>query len=169
MSYSYWNPDGATQYRERNRERIRKYNREYYQRNRERILEQARSYYGHNRESIIERQYNYGRRHREQKREYDREYFQQNRDRITHRMCQYSYGYQQRNSDYLKRRRARNYLSRKKIPTPRKYARWTLAEDVIVMRDDITVLEICYMLGRSYAAISSRRKQLRKTQSGVNE
>jgi hypothetical protein len=40
---------------------------------------------------------------------------------------------------------------RRDIPTPRRHARWTPAEDATVVRDDITLTQMCHLLGRSTA------------------
>jgi hypothetical protein len=40
--------------------------------------------------------------------------------------------------------------------------RWYSHEDKIVQRTDITIVEMCYMLNRSYGAVCARRRLLRK-------
>lgn len=72
--------------------------------------------------------------------------------------------YRCRNRDYknsadIQRRRAKAA----EIPTPRAWTRWSAAEDATVKRDDVTLTEICYMLGRSYWAVMTRRQKLRNT------
>lgn len=39
--------------------------------------------------------------------------------------------------------------------------RWTTAEDVVVMRDDVGLVELAVLLGRSYSAVMNRRKIVR--------
>jgi hypothetical protein len=48
------------------------------------------------------------------------------------------------------------------IPCPRNGEPWTAAEDSIVSRDDLRIIEMCYMTGRSYGAVAGRRSTLRK-------
>lgn len=69
--------------------------------------------------------------------------------------------YRERNAGYHK---ARQQLARQRvsdIPGPRNGEPWTLAEMAIIARTDLTVIEQCYMLGRSYGSVSSRRQKLR--------
>ena len=51
----------------------------------------------------------------------------------------------------------------KRIPGPRNGDPWTAAEDAIVSGDDdVTTVELCFMLGRSYEAVKARRTKLRR-------
>jgi hypothetical protein len=123
--------------------------RAYYQRQRERELERnrerCRKYREHNREQVAEQK---------------RCYQERNRDRIA----DYHRDYRERNRDYMARRQQRTCLRRKAIPAPRNETRWTPAEDAIATRNDISITEMCYMVGRSYGAVSARRQKLRRKQ-----
>lgn len=48
-------------------------------------------------------------------------------------------------------------------PRTRHQARWTLEDDAVVLRDDLPLIERAFILGRSYVAVSNRRKRLRET------
>lgn len=78
---------------------------------------------------------------------------------------QYRCEYLERNRDYISRRAKayRNHLAQ--IPDRRGGVDFTPAEDIIVMREDCTVKEICYILGRSYHAVTNRRHKLRNNSS----
>jgi len=106
-------------------------------------LEQKRGYYERNRDQI---------------REYARDYRKHNRERIAEQ----ERDHRERNREYLQRRDARKRQRRKRIPSPRNGQRWTPAEDAIVMRDDIWLTEACYMIGRSYSSVATRRRKLRR-------
>lgn len=47
------------------------------------------------------------------------------------------------------------------IPAPRNWQPWTAEDDAVVVRDDISQVEMAYLLGRSYAAVSGRRSKVR--------
>lgn len=68
--------------------------------------------------------------------------------------------YYQRNREY-RSRWARRYRDEKlnKIPKPRQ-GRFTEAEDKIILREDLSITEICYMLGRAYQSVAGRRCKL---------
>jgi hypothetical protein len=65
--------------------------------------------------------------------------------------------YRQRNREYCAKQRARRMQKFEDIPAPRNGEKWSSAENAIVLRDDITIIEMCYMLGRSYMSVSGHR------------
>lgn len=65
-----------------------------------------------------------------------------------------------RTREYISARDARYVARLKQIPGPRNGTRWTPAEDSILNREDLTVVEQCFMLGRSYSAVLKRRQLL---------
>ena len=68
-----------------------------------------------------------------------------------------------RNREYRNRQLARAKARRKEgLPVTRYGEPWTRGEDAVVSRDDITLTEMCYMTGRSYEAVSMRRRLLAK-------
>jgi hypothetical protein len=89
----------------------------------------------------------YRERNPEKLRKQSREHYWANREQILAR-------------DRERFRKWRELL--KTIPVPRNGELWTPAEESIVMRDDITLIEICYLLGRSYGAVTGRRLELRR-------
>jgi hypothetical protein len=73
----------------------------------------------------------------------------------------YQYEWRQRNRDYLRQQGRERRLKLKRIPNPRKGIKYTPAEDAVVMRDDLSITEMCYMLGRGYQSVAGRRARLR--------
>jgi hypothetical protein len=130
--------DEQRAYIERQRER----NRTYRERNRKRIFKERRNFRECNPEYVRE----------QQRRSYERD---------RERRAQDQRAYRERNGDYVAKRNRRRWLHLKEIPAPRNGTRWTPAEDAIVTRDDISHIEMCYMTGRSYGAVGSRRQALR--------
>lgn len=63
-------------------------------------------------------------------------------------------------------REAIRRANRESSQIARKYAsklgRYSLEEDLVVMRTDMTILEIAIALGRTYSSVGSRRRDLRK-------
>lgn len=72
--------------------------------------------------------------------------------------------YQERNPGAA--REASRLANRESRQIARKYAsklgRYSLEEDLVVMRTDMTILEIAIALGRTYNSVGSRRRYLRK-------
>ena len=96
--------------------------------------------------------------------------YQANRERYL----ELKRAYQERNREALKarqraRRDAPNTLARRRemkarhalIPVTRR-GRWTAAEEAVVLRDDITLLEMACILGRSYDTVSVKRRLLKE-------
>lgn len=58
--------------------------------------------------------------------------------------------------------RQRKEGRRQKVPLQNSDKRWTPEEDAVCLRDGVTLLEICFMLGRSYDAVRRRRYRLHR-------
>jgi hypothetical protein len=110
---------------------------------------------------------------RERCRAYGREYWQrpevresrrkyQQRPEVRERQYDWQWEFRERNRAYFQRQQRQQALRRKEIPSPRNGLPYTAAEDAIVMRDDISIKEICYLLGRSYSSVVVRRSLLRR-------
>lgn len=74
--------------------------------------------------------------------------------------------YRERNREAITVRRAQRKAERS--PAPRNGSRWTALEDATIRRDDLSVADQASMLGRSYAAVTYRRRQLENPE-GVAE
>lgn len=72
--------------------------------------------------------------------------------------------YRARNRKYLIDNQRQYDAKKREIPCPNNRSRWTPGELKVVARDDITITEMCYMLGRSYKAVTVRREILRREQ-----
>lgn len=68
----------------------------------------------------------------------------------------------ERNRDYVRRQAVKQRQRYDEIPGPRDGSQWTPAETAIAMRDDLTLTEMCYMLGRSYNSVSNHRCQMNR-------
>jgi hypothetical protein len=99
----------------------------------------------------------YGARTREHLLEWQREYDERHREYINEQRREY----RERHREYFNWQVRRHREKMKGIPSPRNGTRWTRAEDAIVMRDDLSLTEMCYMLGRSYDSVSYRRQFLK--------
>lgn len=100
---------------------------------------------------------------RERELERDREYNRNRRsEESKERHREARRAYRERNREYLRQHGA-EYRKRMYSDIPRPHnGPWTATEDAIVSRQDITLIEMCYMLGRSYGSVQSRRGALRK-------
>lgn len=71
--------------------------------------------------------------------------------------------YRERNADYV---RARDAARRKRFrhagPAAPRTGKWSQAEKRIVLRDDVSRLELAYMLNRSPVAVEKQRTALRR-------
>ena len=56
----------------------------------------------------------------------------------------------------------RYHRRQQRTPVTHNGRRWTAAEESIVVRDDLGLVEMAWMIGRSYAAVASRRVVLRR-------
>lgn len=79
----------------------------------------------------------------------------------------YFQGYYQRNHEHLLQTSAERSQRRKSIPAPRNGKKWTPAEDATVMRDDLSVTEMAYLIGRSYKAVVGHRAKLANTDAAA--
>lgn len=136
-------------YRAANKERIRLNQREYYEANRSRICARSRDHYYKNIDAY---------------REYNGTYYRANRERLIAAERER----QDRNSEYIrlvKRPRAREREKQRQDSTQQRSRRsaepWSDAEDAIVMRSDMTQVEIAYILNRTLYAVKTRRDRLR--------
>lgn len=71
-----------------------------------------------------------------------------------------------RNPEYVKdyaKKRAHDLATA--LPSGRNRSRWQPAEDAIVTRNDLSLIEMSYMLDRSIRAVDSRRNTIRKEQA----
>lgn len=87
---------------------------------------------------------------------YSGRYRAENRDQRNARNREWA----ARNRTYDKARYTSRRSREKTIVSPRRYSRWTPAEDAIACRHDLTAVEIAYMLGRSVKAVHHRRGYL---------
>lgn len=148
---------GVRAWYQENKERVREYNEEYRRNNLDRLRERDREDYHLNRKG---RQREYREANAEKISEYGRDYYERNRKHLLD-LERERRGHLK---DYLKRRAAVNYQRLvEEIPAPRGGEPWSATEDSIALRDDVSLIEICYMLGRSYGAVRSRRVRLRDT------
>jgi hypothetical protein len=141
------------------REKQRERNRNYRQANLERLREYSRIKGKENRERHRGYERAYAERNRDKRNEYGRSRYRENREHVLER-CR---AYRDANRDY----RARQLADKMKklavaIPAPRSNEKWTPAEDAIAARSDLTIVECCYMLGRSYSSVHTRRSRMRK-------
>jgi hypothetical protein len=115
--------------------------------------------YANNRHRRIASSRAWGQRNPEKVRAYGRERLISKHDHI--RAVQKDY--YARNRDYCKKQTAeRSRRLQNTIPAPRSGEPWTPEQQAIVTRDDITLVEMCYLTGRSYSAVVSRRKKIQR-------
>lgn len=177
----------ARQYRISNADYVREGKRRYYEKNRREILEHMREYRTANREQILEtknRHYDTNRDRINKKRRKDylsnrkvilarnRKYHAANREKIKHQHANYyainreacrnqHRKYRLAHPSYHVGQDRKKRERRKSIPAPRHKSPWTAADDVIILRNDISYIEMAYLLGRTYKAVDKRRQKLR--------
>lgn len=96
-------------------------------------------------------------------RNYCREYGRHRRDREQVR------AYRQRVAPYANERsRLRRQELQRLTPSDRNGTPWTAAEDAIAASDDRSILEMCFMLNRSHAAVSGHRADLARRRREAN-
>lgn len=152
------------QQRRENPEAFRKREREYRLSNLDRARQAAREYRTAN---------------LDKSREWGRRYYQRNAPSLRRKMRERYWA----NWEYIRERESarprgtssglRRYqdMERKRrdklarIPAPRAFEVWTAAEDAVAMREELAIVEVCYLLGRSYNAVANRRNYLRKAVS----
>lgn len=152
-------------YYERHHERIKERQRKFREENRERLREEARErarvYREQNRDKVNERNRRYMRRPEVRERTrvarqvwLERNYEDQRaKERIRTREKRKDPAERLRHSQQARQRDAK--LA--KIPAPRRGAPWTAEELACIQREDITVVQMCYMLGRSASEVHYRR------------
>lgn len=94
----------------------------------------------------------------ENRRQYDRER-RKDLSTIEHRREMRAFR-AELNREYETRQRRRRRQDLRSIPCPRNGNPWTPAEDSIIMRPDLRMVEMCYMIDRSYEAVMNRRARL---------
>lgn len=157
-----WNLSEGT--KERMRARAREYSREYRQRHYGKVVQKHRDYVEANRESIRASNRAKYRENPQHYREKNRAYREQNRERWTEIYGLRDYNRRPKTSEERERDRLRRNAKndRTRSAASRAGGRWTPAEDAIVMRPDVTITEMCFMLGRSISAVACRQVRLRK-------
>lgn len=173
------------------RERSRENARRYHARNRDVINARVRERRLDDPESARTREREYRLAHLERARQVAREYRARNHEKCLEWDRQYYHRHGAENRRRQRRRywdnwdsvRARENARPRKsnprrypeaeskrrdrlaaMPAPRAFEVWTPHEDSLVMEDGLALVELCYMLGRSYNAIANRRNYLRKEQ-----
>lgn len=124
---------------------------------REAMLEHQRTYREANREAYLEYQRAYREANREAKLERQRTYREANREAMLERGRAY------REANREARRAAVRRIRRSKVEATanaRVSGRYLPAEDLVVMRDDISLLEIALLLDRTYISVVGRRRKL---------
>ena len=92
----------------------------------------------------------------ERNREYARKWDAKNREKSRNRHALYNV----QNRDYIGSKGKQRYEARKQSVDVKRSGRWSVAEDAIATRNDLTVLEIAILLQRSYMSVSKRRSLL---------
>lgn len=153
--------------------------RKYYEANREAILASNRKYREANLEAILANRMANREATRAYMAAYNRKYYEANQEAILAQVREYqevnreaiaakTHDYYAANRDYLARQQAqRRQKLLREIEAPRQGQPWTATEDAIAARPDLLVIEVCYMLGRSYQAVGARRRHLKKMQAAV--
>jgi hypothetical protein len=145
----------------------RAYAQKYYYANRAALRAYQNEYYHEHKEEMARRRELPERRARV--RAYNKEYYaehveeilQWHRDRNPVELREKTARYRRENEDYCRWASAKGKRRlTKDIPTPRHRSPWTPVEDSIVMSSR-SLLEMCYILGRSYSAVSHQRAKLR--------
>ncbi len=150
------------QYRQENLVRVRQRERDYRSSRIDHARAMARSYYWSNPERHAEWDRQYRERNGAEIRRRQRERYYNNWDQVRARdnaRPRHSTG---RRYPELERQRRERLAA---IPAPRAFEAWIPAEDALVTREDLALVELCYMLGRSYNAVANRRNYLRKEQA----
>ena len=121
----------------------REHNRKYREENREKVAEYGRKYREENREKVIEYNRKYREANREEVAEKKRRYYEANHDYVT-----------------ATARRHRSHMS--ELNKDAKARAWSMAETELVMRTDLSLIEIASLLGRTYRSVIGRRELERK-------
>jgi len=113
------NPNYHKNYRQKNKEKIKKYTKERYKKNGARILQQQKNYYKKNRNEILERGKIHYQKNKEKERERQKLYRKNNKDKVKFRIkrCELKnrekYNIQRKN--YIKKRRKNDVEFRLKL------------------------------------------------------
>lgn len=143
----------CAEYRNANRDKVRVAKRKYYEANRGYIIHRSTLYQQENSEKVKRQRQEYRTNNPEKLRERNSAWHAQHPGYRT----AYARLYREENPEYAR-------LSRRVATvdvTPRHGARWTPEEDAVLALDDVTYLEMAYLLGRTLAAVSTRRSLLR--------
>jgi len=73
------------------------------------------------------------------------------------------------NKEYLRSTRRARDAALSRVPSPNAGRPWSSQEDALVMRDDITLVEMAYLVGRSASAVIQHRKILRLSVDALDE
>jgi len=111
------NTEYMRQYREKNKDKIKKYQREYdatyYQENKEEILTYKKDHYEENKEEKLEKQKEYYQEHKEERQEYNKIYYQENKEDILKQDKEYRI----KNADKI-RKYQNEYTKERRINDP---------------------------------------------------
>lgn len=88
----------------------------------------------------------------------DRDYAEANREAVRER--QHAYNVRNRENFYAKKQARRKQVEAA-LPNPRAGQEYTPAEDEIVLRDDLSVIDKALKLGRSYSSVAGRLHGIR--------
>lgn len=156
-------PGSREAWYQRNREEVIRKVKEWSEQNPERVREIKRASHERNKDKP-----EFAQRRRIWSREYQARNHEsinaRNRDRYAHDPAlreernQAKREWHQRNKEYARHYAVRQRAKILDIPAPRNNTRWTEQEDAIVMREDLSSIELAYMLGRSVEAIRQRRR-----------
>lgn len=132
-------------YRRENRDKLATYMASYREKNKDQLRTKRLKYYAENASEMLTRA---------------RIYREANPERVaaTNRALREEF------IDYY-RKRSRDNMRRIRSATPShhgRHRRWSKDEDAVVLRDDITVVEMAFVLNRSYQSVCHRRMALRK-------
>ena len=112
----------------------------------------AKEYYLRNREAARKRWQRYYQENREQIRRTSRDAYWRDLEVARQRGREHA----ARNPEVKRRAQKKKHA----IPVTHD-GPWTPAEDAIVLRDDISIFEMCFMLGRSYGSVQGHRSALK--------
>jgi hypothetical protein len=120
------------------------------------MTQTRKDYIERNHDQIRQKQREWVRRNPERIKRYAQDRYRRNPGQAIGR----ARDWELRNRSYVARRKRANYIRRQTILGPRNGQPWTAAEDAIVLRNDISKVEMCYILGRSHGAVTGRRGRL---------
>lgn len=127
-----------------------------YNQNPELVLSACHRYYIRNRSKVSERVWKWQQDNSEHIRDQKAARYRANRRRVLDKCAEY------RSSQSGLETQRRQADKRNRIPTPSHGRPWTSGEKELAIRTDLSVIEIAYMTGRSYQAITAQRVKLRR-------